>query len=108
MTNKEAIEWIKAHHDFEMDCQDSQAMRLAIKALEERPRGDLISREWVIHNVLSLVDPETRIYAKQRLDDAPTVENITVFCENADEKAVADLKAELQNVIKERQKGDAE
>lgn len=34
MTNKDAIEWIKAHHDFEMDCQDSQAMRLAIKALE--------------------------------------------------------------------------
>ena len=36
--------------------------------------GDLISRSWVKHNVLSLVDPETRIYAKQRLDSAPTID----------------------------------
>lgn len=35
---------------------------------------DSISRSWVEHNVLSLVDAETRIYAEQRLDNAPTVE----------------------------------
>lgn len=118
MTNKEAIEILKrgypdiqryAASEYEdyLDCVDlyDEALDHVIKALEEKPQGDSISREWVIHNVLSLVDPETRIYAKQRLDDAPTVENITIFCENADEKAVADLKAELQNVIKERQKG---
>ncbi|MBP5597855.1 MAG: hypothetical protein J6Y02_20980 [Pseudobutyrivibrio sp.] len=33
------------------------------------------------------------------IDNAPTVENITVFCENADEKAIADMKEELQKVI---------
>lgn len=33
------------------------------------------------------------------IDNAPTVPQLTVFAENADEKAVADLKAELQSVI---------
>lgn len=36
------------------------------------------------------------------IDNAPTVENITVFCENADEKTIEDLKAELQSVIEAR------
>lgn len=31
---------------------------------------------------------------------------ISVFCENADEKAVADLKAELQSVIETRPQGE--
>lgn len=39
--------------------------------------SDLVSRSWVEHNVLSLVDAETRIYAQGRLDSAPTVEAYT-------------------------------
>lgn len=35
---------------------------------------DCISREWVIHNVLSLIDPETRYYVEQVIDSAPTLE----------------------------------
>lgn len=42
----------------------------------------------------------------KEIDESPTVENITVFCENADEKAVADLKAELQSVIEARPQGE--
>ena len=36
--------------------------------------NDLISRYWVEHNVLSLVDAETRMYAEARLNNAPSVE----------------------------------
>lgn len=36
------------------------------------------------------------------IDNAPAVENITVFAENADEKTIADLKEELQKVIAEK------
>ena len=43
----------------------------------DRSHGDCISRAWVEHNVLSLVDAETRIYAEQRLDNAPPVEPFT-------------------------------
>lgn len=39
--------------------------------------SDLVSRSWVEHNVLSLMDAEARIYAQGRLDNAPTVEAYT-------------------------------
>ena len=42
---------------------------------------------------------------REWIDNAPTVPQITVFTETADEKAIADLKAELQNVIETRPKG---
>lgn len=42
----------------------------------------------------------------KEIDESPTVENITVFCENADEKTLEDLKAELQSVIEARQQGE--
>ena len=43
---------------------------------------------------------------REWIDNAPTVPQITVFTETADEKAIADLKAELQNVIETRPKGE--
>ena len=43
----------------------------------DKSQGDCISRSWVEHNVLSLMDAETRIYAQGRLDNAPTVEAYT-------------------------------
>jgi len=46
MTREEAIEWIKAHHDYQMDgCKDSEVMRMAIKALEQESCEDAISRQ---------------------------------------------------------------
>ena len=48
MTNKEAITVLKNHispyDNCKADNEANQAIRLAIKALEERPQGDLISR----------------------------------------------------------------
>ena len=41
------------------------------------------------------------------IDNAPTVPQVVVFAENADEKAIEDMKAELQNVIdSERPQGE--
>ena len=49
MTREEAIEWIKAHHDYQMDgCKDSEVMRMAIKALEQESCEDAISRKRVM------------------------------------------------------------
>lgn len=45
------------------------------------PSEDAISRSWVEHNVLSLMDVETRIYAKARLDNAPPVEQSEIWGE---------------------------
>lgn len=36
MEIKEAIEWIKTHHDTQMKADDSEAMRMAIAALEKQ------------------------------------------------------------------------
>ena len=41
----------------------------------------------------------SKMYAEARLDNAPIVPQINVFCENADEKAIEDMKTELQNVL---------
>lgn len=41
------------------------------------------------------------------IDNAPTVPQINIFCEKADETSIDDMKAELQNVLdRERQKGE--
>lgn len=62
-------------------------------------KGDLISREalkdaiaeWKYHG----------FYDKliEVIDNAPTAPQINILCENADEKAIADMKEELQKVI---------
>lgn len=71
--------------------------------------NDLISREELkkalqseLNNIQPLSDTNYYVGVKQGLkfaetviDNAPTVENITIFCENADEKTVEDLKNEL-------------
>lgn len=55
---------------------------------------------------VSFYDYDDYKKALRIIDNAPTVEQITVFTETADEKAVADLKAELQNVLDARLQGD--
>lgn len=46
MEIKEAIEWIKKHHDTQMNSDDSEAMRMAISALEnqigKKPRTERV------------------------------------------------------------------
>ena len=47
MTQREAVNWIKSHHYMDLDgCQDSEAMRLAVEALErEIKRRERYGRE---------------------------------------------------------------
>ena len=51
MTREEAIEWIKSHHDTQMDCKDSEAMRMTIEALKAEPCEDVVSREAVLDEI---------------------------------------------------------
>ena len=59
---------------------EAEVWRKSNELLEKRlaylgnQTGDAISRSWVKHNVLPLVDTETRIYAEAKLNDAPAVE----------------------------------
>lgn len=57
MTDKEAITVLKNHISPYDDCmadnEVNQAIRLAIKALEERPQGDLISRKQVLKELMA-------------------------------------------------------
>lgn len=77
------------------------------------PSGDCISRE-ALRKAFEAVYPlatnemggvvNKRIY--DIIDNAQAVPQVTVFTETADETAVADLKAELQNVIETRPQGE--
>lgn len=75
--------------------------------------NDLISRselrkavnDFYDNHFKGLVPNELITYAEavdNFIDNAPTVEQITVFCENADEKTIEDLKVELQKVKSDR------
>lgn len=44
--------------------------------------------------------------AIKAIDNAPTVPQVVVFTESTEEKAVSDLKVELQNIIKTRLQGE--
>ena len=76
----------------------------------------LISREALKKKFERLVD-ETIPYGgvavndmRELIDNAPTVENLTIFCENADEKTIEELKAEMQKaklaLFEERPQGE--
>jgi len=71
------------------------------------PSGDLISRSEILkHSQGGDYDGcggFTKEYVSVKdIENAQAVPQVTVFTETADEKAVADLKAELQNVIDKR------
>lgn len=73
--------------------------------------NDLVSREWLkdafdnlcCHNckICRNFRNEDSFYKCKLIETAPVVPQVNVFCENADEKAIADLKAELQSVIED-------
>lgn len=65
-----------------------------LKAMEEErqyllARGQTGAEHILVHHCLPIID------------NAPIVSQVTVFCENADEKTVEELKAELKQVITE-------
>ena len=74
--------------------------------------NDLISREALKMEVALMFGDKTHITECicDLIDNAETVENITIFCENADEKTVEELKAEMQKaklaVFEERPQGE--
>ena len=45
MTREEAIAWLKDHHSIDLNTQDDEAHRMAIKALEQQPILDKIRAE---------------------------------------------------------------
>ena len=79
------------------------------------PSGDLISRE-ALKEQINATDfdfgdyydntEEIRKRVCEVIDNAPPVPQVTVFAENADEKAIEDMKAELQNAIESRPQGE--
>lgn len=84
-------------------------LKFVVETLEalrsERSQGDLISRSALKEQFLKagkdynhecVIEMQS---ALETIDKAPTVPQVTVFTENADEQAVADLKVELQNVL---------
>lgn len=48
MTREEAIKWLKDHHSIDLNTQDDEAHRMAIKALEQEPCEDVVSRTEVL------------------------------------------------------------
>ena len=105
ITPKEAI--ANLNHLYGMVSPDMQrSLDVAIKVLE-RTTGDCISRE-ALKDIayINKGNFNTVEGIREWIDNAPTVPQVTVFAENADEKVVADLKAELQNVIETRPKGE--
>ena len=102
-------------------CMTAVANEYLIELHGKRPKGDYISRE-VINSEIEkrycskhCVVPSEEPYCpdncparflKNIVKECPSVPQVTVFTENADEKAIEDMKAELQNVLdSERQKG---
>lgn len=78
------------------------------------PSGDLISREALKKAIFEHCRSETEClnhfwYDENIIaiiDNAQAVPQVTVFTESTDEKAIEDMKAELQNVIGARPKGE--
>ena len=65
-----------------------------LKAMEEErqyllARGQTGAEHILVHHCLPIID------------NAPIVSQVTVFCENADEKTIEELKTELERVITE-------
>lgn len=93
MTNKEAIEYgkkwdraIESRGDT-LFSEARQFLNLAIKALEERPQGDCISRSELMKAIGTMVEAEMPIdekwalglkYSLKVIDNAPTVETFTL------------------------------
>lgn len=110
ITPKEAI--ANLNHIYGMVAPDIQrSLDVAIKVLENQPtEGDLISREALKKDLISYVRDKFEFVCLScvldEIDNAQAVPQVTVFTESTDEKAIEDMKAELQSVIDARPQGD--
>lgn len=94
------------HGEYAVTVRELKFVVETLEALRsERSQGDLISRSALKEQFLKagkdynhecVIEMQS---ALETIDKAPTVPQVTVFTENADEQAVADLKVELQNVL---------
>jgi len=74
MTNKEAAIWLREHIDATPDgTKQSEAIEMAIKALEQEPCEDCISRQEAIDAVNNLTYPSSLVDVKRKLVDLPSV-----------------------------------
>lgn len=83
--------------------------RIIANGIPVSTEGDLISREALrkaFHERIWYFDKSSWDEANALIDSAPTVSQINIFCENADEKAIADMKEELQKVMDLRPQGE--
>lgn len=114
ITPKEAI--ANLNHIYGMVAPDIQrSLDVAIKVLENQTlenqttEGDLISREALKKDLISYVRDKFEFVCLScvldEIDNAQSVPQVTVFTESTDEKAIEDMKAELQSVIEPRPKG---
>ena len=69
---------------------DANALKETIVDLHHRAK-EYSEADEAINNIIEAICDD--------IDNAPTVPQVVVFAENADEKAIEDMKAELQNVI---------
>ena len=127
MTNSEAI--FNLNHIYGIVSPDIQrSLDLAIKALEDKPQGDLISRS-ALKDAINTYDtfaclPDCKLYPVRELehpemfvsyihvddiikaiDNAPTVPQVTICCENASKEEIEDFKQELENVLASIEQG---
>lgn len=82
MTNEQAIKWLNGLKANEILSATKEALDMAIKALkEEKPQGDLISREALKKHITEIFDVEEKIdkkwalglkYSLKIIDNAPT------------------------------------
>ena len=102
--------YYEACKDAVKESYPSQIEEIIANGTPYNPTGDLINRE----ALKTALTSETRDNFEfvclsrvlEKIDNAQTVPQVTVFAETADEKAVADLKAELQSVIEARPQGE--
>ena len=77
MTNKEAFEILKTEWDINAEIFDAnfhEALAIAIKALEESPQGDMISREALKKHKVYSEERHEYVVPVYTIDNAPTVE----------------------------------
>ena len=99
--DEKRYEEIKQIANAQLELKNKTEAQIIANGTPYNPTGDCISREALKEKLKERYynDGLNIVTAIELIDKAPPVPQVTVFAENADEKAVADMKAELQNVI---------
>lgn len=99
--DEKRFEEIKQIANAQFELKNKTEAQIIAHGTPYNPTGDCISREALKEKLKERYynDGLNIVTAIELIDNAPPVPQVTVFTENADEKAVADMKAELQSVI---------